>query len=242
MRFFRPLATVSAVTFDLDDTLYNNEPVIRYATQQLQLHLKQHYPRAGALTPSEWQLINRALIAQTPALASDMGQLRLRALRQALQNDVDASDIHAAAQSCFDFFYAARSDFKLDDEVHTTLEQLSAQVPLIAITNGNVNAKTVGFEHYFTHILHASTARPMKPHPAMFEEAASLCGLAPQHMLHVGDNLEKDVMGAHRAGFQTAWFACNRPMNINREPPTVLPTVVLDNLDELLQLCLGKCS
>ena len=28
MRFFRPLSAIDAMTFDLDDTLYDNRPVI----------------------------------------------------------------------------------------------------------------------------------------------------------------------------------------------------------------------
>ena len=29
MRFYRPLGRISALTFDLDDTLYDNRPVIQ---------------------------------------------------------------------------------------------------------------------------------------------------------------------------------------------------------------------
>ena len=76
----------------------------------------------------------------------------------------------------------------------------------------------------------------MKPHVAMFEEAARVCALPPAEMLHVGDNMEKDVMGAHRAGFQTAWFACNRAMNLKHEKTSVLPSVMLDRLEDLLHL------
>lgn len=233
MRFFRSIHAVRAVTFDLDDTLYNNEPVIQSATQALQQHLQENYPCAAALTPDQWQAIKQKLIKETPALRSDMGQLRLRSLQVALQQDVATSDIEREAENCFTLFYQARSDFSLTEDVHQTLATLAERVPLIAITNGNVDADTVGFAQYFTHILHASLARPMKPHRAMFDEAAQLCNLSPGQMLHVGDNLEKDVMGAHRAGFQTAWFACNRPMNMAHEPASVLPSVMLDSLTEL---------
>lgn len=236
MRFFRPIHAVRAITFDLDDTLYNNEPVIVRATQALQRHLDANFPHAAALTPHEWRSINQALINDTPELGSDMGQLRLRSLQVALRQDVSEADIDRVAEDCFTLFYQARSDFSLAEEVHQTLAQLAQRVPLIAITNGNVDADAVGFAQYFTHILHASLSRPMKPHRAMFDEAAQLCELAPKQILHVGDNLEKDVLGAHRAGFQTAWFACNRSMNIKREPARILPSVMLDNLAELADL------
>lgn len=233
MRFFRPIHAVRAVTFDLDDTLYNNEPIIQSATQALQQHLQENFPHAAALPLKKWQTIKRDLIKETPELSSDMGQLRLRSLQVALRQDVAKADIEREAENCFTLFYQARSDFSLAEDVHQTLATLAEQVPLIGITNGNVDADSVGFSQYFTHILHANLSRPMKPHRAMFDEAAQLCDLPPSQILHVGDNLEKDVMGAHRAGFQTAWFACNRPMNLKHEPASVLPSVMLDSLTEL---------
>jgi len=104
---------------------------------------------------------------------------------------------------------------------------------LVGITNGNVNADQIGITPYFDTILHASTSRPMKPSRAMFDEAASFIGEAPKHILHVGDNIIKDVYGAINAGFQSAWFACNREMHLPRERASVLPHVALDSLDEL---------
>ncbi len=68
----------------------------------------------------------------------------------------------------------------------------------------------------------------------MFEQAADKLGIAPQHILHVGDNLQKDVYASINAGFQSAWYACNRPMALQLEKVSVLPHVVLDNLSELL--------
>ena len=73
----------------------------------------------------------------------------------------------------------------------------------------------------------------MKPAREMFDEAAEHLGIAPKHILHVGDNLIKDVKGAINAGYQAAWFACNRQMKLANEPVSVLPHIALDNLNEL---------
>ncbi|MEW9797933.1 HAD-IA family hydrolase [Alteromonas sp. CYL-A6] len=236
MRFYRPIKPVRAMTFDLDDTLYNNEPIIRHADQVLKAHLEQHYPAAAQLTLKQWRDIKRTLIAETPALASDMGELRLRSLRVALKDDISGDLLHRAARECFEVFYHARSDFQVSNEVHQTLSALSSSIPLIGITNGNVNARQIGIAPYFTHILHASLARPMKPHRAMFDEAAALAGRAPGSILHVGDNLIKDIHGAMQAGYQSAWYACNRTMNLSREPARELPHLALDALEELTWL------
>ena len=240
MQFFRPINTIKAMTFDLDDTLYNNEPVIRHAEAVLQEHIGQYHPKAARLTSAHWQQLKRDAIAANPAYSSDMGQLRRAILTAALSNDISNKDrpaLDSAVQACFECFYNARSAFSLADDVHDTLFTLSQNMPLVGITNGNVNAEKIGIAPYFEKILHASTTRPMKPSAAMFNEAASIIDENPKHILHVGDNIIKDVYGAINAGFQSAWFACNREMHLSREPVSVLPHVALASVNELTYFC-----
>ncbi|WP_334020947.1 HAD-IA family hydrolase [Alteromonas sp. S015] len=242
MQFFRPMKRVEAMTFDLDDTLYNNEPIIRRAEQALQTHIAEHHPQAAKLTSLDWLQLKRAAIAKDARLASDMGQLRRVVLTAALSGTpanqvsiVPSEDtaLRAAVDGCFNCFYNARSDFALARNVHHTLDKLSQHLPLVGITNGNVNAQKVGLDRYFMTILHASVERPMKPAVNMFNEAVSLLKVEPAHILHVGDNIIKDVLGAVNAGYQSAWFACNRPMELALEPVSVLPHVQLNMLEEL---------
>ena len=242
MQFFRTINNVEAMTFDLDDTLYNNEPIIRRAEEALQAHIAKHHKSAAALSQNDWSALKRAAIKKDLRLASDMGQLRRVVLTAALSNTApetlktdltNTGELSDAVEACFNCFYDARSDFELADEVHAALKTISSKLPLIGITNGNVNAAKIGIEGYFESILHASTTRPMKPARDMFDEAAARLQIAPKHILHVGDNIIKDVQGAINAGFQAAWFACNRPMLLAKEPVSVLPHVALDNLNEL---------
>ena len=234
MRFYRPLGPVKAMTFDLDDTLYNNGPVIRAAEVALKEYLSKHYQQAALLTAANWQSIKYQLISDDPRLASDMGQLRMRSLEQALGKDVTQPEaLKAAAQACFDCFYTARSQFGLAEDVHHTLAELATRIPLLCITNGNVDTQATGLSRYFPTVLHASLERPMKPSRHMFDEAVRLLDVPAEQILHVGDNLEKDVYGAVAAGMQSAWFACNRPMDIRTEAVRVLPHVELARLDEL---------
>lgn len=236
MRFYRPITPIKAMTFDLDDTLYDNAPVIKKADEALNIFLNKYYPETAKLSKKEWFVIKSKLIEQNPALASDMGQLRLLSLQVALSREVSKDKLEAAAQACFDCFYSARSDFTIHREIAQILSQLSKRIPLVAITNGNVDPEKIGIVKYFSHHLHASVKRPMKPHRAMFDEAAALLNAPPSSLLHVGDNLIKDVYGATQAGFQTAWYACNRSMDLNREPVRVLPSVELHSLNELVYL------
>jgi HAD superfamily hydrolase (TIGR01549 family) len=246
MQFFKPLNEVKAMTFDLDDTLYNNDPVIRQAEAALAAHLKTHHSEAAALSPRDWYLLKRAAINLDSRLASDMGQLRKVILTAALSGKSaqtlsvelpSDAELNSAVDACFNCFYDARSDLTLDDEVHNVLKLLSANMPLVGITNGNVDADKIGITPYFDTILHASTTRPMKPAPDMFNEAAAILDIPAGNILHVGDNIIKDVLGAINARFQAAWFACNRPMALRNEPVSVLPHVSLSTLSELIHFC-----
>ncbi|MEC9335103.1 MAG: HAD family hydrolase, partial [Pseudomonadota bacterium] len=172
MQFFRSINSVEAMTFDLDDTLYNNEPIIRRAEQALQAHIAEHHRDAAKLSAHDWLQLKRAAIAKDTRLASDMGQLRRVVLTAALSGTpanqlslAPAADLalRSAVEDCFNCFYDARSDFTLADHVHNTLDALSQRIPLVGITNGNVNTQKVGLDCYFQNILHASIERPMKP-------------------------------------------------------------------------------
>jgi putative hydrolase of the HAD superfamily len=75
----------------------------------------------------------------------------------------------------------------------------------------------------------------MKPHPAMFEATQCALNLAANKILHVGDNLHNDVLGAIKAGFQSAWYAHDRAMMVKEESMFLLPNVQLNELTELLE-------
>jgi putative hydrolase of the HAD superfamily len=76
----------------------------------------------------------------------------------------------------------------------------------------------------------------MKPNIAMFDAAQAHLNIPHGNILHVGDNLPKDVYGAIKAGYQAAWYAEDRSMNIRNERAPVLPHIQLSKLAQLLDL------
>ena len=109
-------------------------------------------------------------------------------------------------------------------------------MPLVAITNGNVDLQQIGLEGYFCACFKASIKLPMKPDKAMFDAAQAYLNVPHENILHVGDNLPKDIYGALRAGYQTAWYAEDRDMKMRNEKAQVLPHVQLSHLTQLLDL------
>ncbi|WP_026376600.1 HAD-IA family hydrolase [Aestuariibacter salexigens] len=236
MRFYRRVGTVKAMTFDLDDTLYDNLPYMLEAEAKLLAYLHEHFPATAQTSLKHWRSVRDALLTSRPELNSDMGELRRLTLLHGLTAcGYDNTEAEHGAQQCFDVFYHYRSNFTVDKNICSLLSTLAERIPLVAITNGNVDLSKIGIADFFHTSFHANLKHPMKPHPMMFDLSAELLRLSPSDILHIGDNLEKDVSGAINAGFRSAWFACNRPMDLHREQVSVLPDVVLDDLSELLQ-------
>ena len=105
MQCYRPVHPVKALTFDLDDTLYNNEPIIQHADAALNQKIRNDYPALSAMTNDDWFTIKRALINKNPKLASDMGKLRWQTLFTALgKAQLPDTERAQAASELFDFF------------------------------------------------------------------------------------------------------------------------------------------
>ncbi|MFC4701101.1 HAD-IA family hydrolase [Glaciecola siphonariae] len=241
MIVYKPLGIIKAITFDLDDTFYANWPYIVEAEQHLREFIAEHYPQAAHYDSADWLAFKKQALEEDPALRHDMGELRTLTLTKAFVNcGVSSDKIPEAVSQCFDTFYHKRSDFSVDKSIHKALRKLAKRVPLVAITNGNVNVKQIGIAKYFTHVLHSSKSRRMKPHSDMFIEAARLLDLRPNQILHVGDNLEKDVWGATQAGYYSAWFAYDRDMVLSRETVRTLPHLQLQSIAQLKKVLKGQ--
>jgi putative hydrolase of the HAD superfamily len=59
---------------------------------------------------------------------------------------------------------------------------------------------------YFQFSLQSQHFAKPKPDPVMFEEALKRLAIQPNQCLHIGDDIEHDVMGANRLGIRTVWF------------------------------------
>lgn len=237
MIVYKPIGEIRAISFDLDDTFYANWPYIVEAEQHLRQHISKHYPQAGHFSGADWFQFKKEALLENPNLRHDMGALRTITLTKAfVKSGMPSEDIPAAVSDCFDTFYHKRSDFTVEEAIQLALKKLARKVPLVAITNGNVNLEQIGIARYFSHVLHASEQRRMKPYPDMFEEASRRLSVPAKHILHVGDNLEKDVWGATRAGYYSAWYAHDRKMDLNKEPALILPHIQLNSIMSINQL------
>jgi HAD superfamily hydrolase (TIGR01549 family) len=237
MIVYKPLSHIRAISFDLDDTLYDNMPYIYEAERRLTQYINDNYPIASNITKTQWKDIRLLSLKEQPKLVNDLGTLRSVIMTKAfILAGMDSDSIPLAVSNCFDYFYYQRSNFVVSKSVRKVLKKLSKRLPIAAITNGNVDCRAIGIEKYFSCIIHASSTFPMKPSRAMFDHVADTLKIPAQNILHVGDDLDKDVKGALDAGFQSAWLAVNRSMNLADEQVSLLPHIQLNELKALSRL------
>ena len=113
------------------------------------------------------------------------------------------------------------------------VEHLAARLQIIALTNGNADLQRTGVSRFFSACISARDIGSAKPDTPMFEAASRALGIAPENILHVGDDPWLDVQGAHNAGFQSAWI--NRTQA--QWPAEITPARhTITRLDELVRL------
>lgn len=237
MIFYRRLNAIKAMTFDLDDTLYNNHPYIVAAEKKLFNFMFERWPDLHKTGKENWRQFRRECVQENPLLAHDMIALRRCVLTKLFKSiGLTGADLNNAVERSYDEFYFQRSNFKVSGAYVQVLKGLAAKVPVLAITNGNVDITRVGLGGCFNKVYHASVEQRSKPYRDMFDCASEHLNIPASNILHVGDNMEKDVFGALNAGYMAAWYADNRQMNLRHEKASLVPHVTLSSLSELIDL------
>ena len=83
MRFYRGLQPFKVMSFDLDDTLYDNSDVIRLAEERF-LQCVQEHAQLSDLTSEYWREWKWQLAEKDPLIAEDVIAWRVETLRHLL--------------------------------------------------------------------------------------------------------------------------------------------------------------
>ncbi|MFU9137524.1 5-amino-6-(5-phospho-D-ribitylamino)uracil phosphatase YigB [Erwinia tasmaniensis] len=237
MHFYRPLRPVAAMSFDLDDTLYDNHPVIRRTTKESHAFLQQYHPALNGFSVENYQQLRDSLREQEPEIYHDVSEWRRRAIELAMrQAGLSDSEADKGSRVVMTHFTHWRNQIAVPDETHTTLAALAEKLPLIAITNGNADPHLFGLEGYFTFILRAGPHGRAKPYQDMYHLAAEKLNLPLESILHVGDDLTTDVAGAVRSGMQACWINLRGGNLMHIDDARLLPTLEISRLASLTTL------
>lgn len=234
LKFYRSLGTIRAISFDLDDCLYSNRPIMvaaeremtRYFAETLAPFNKQNIEFKRQF----WWPFRTQIKLDSPQLTHDVTEIRRATYTAGILSLCNDQALAAKlADNALTHFLAQRSNFKVPDLSLELLQTLSEKLPLVAISNGNVDVEQVGLAPYFKHFLHADIENKRKPDTDMFNKASQLLAIPQAQILHVGDCGKADVLGALRAGMQVAWL--NR-YDVGK-PITVLPHIELTDIQQL---------
>ena len=237
MKFYRRWQGVKALCFDLDDTLYDNHPVIKRAEQQLKTWLNHRLPATGNFNAADWQRFAEDTIRQNPWLQNHVTEKRRAVLTKvALHCGLSNSVAQHLAEDALEFFLAERSNFQVPAKAIKLLAALAKYYPLVAITNGNVDCDKLGLAPYFSLVLKAGFDGAAKPELDMFSQAQAYLNLPSSHILHIGDSLITDVAGAKRAGFQACWYNDQNKTIYSLHQASLLPDVEINDIEQLRRL------
>ena len=218
--------TPTALTLDLDDTLWPIWPTIARAERAVHVWLQQAAPATVARHDAKaMRALRDGLLRARPELAADLSALRRESIRAAL---LAAGDDPALAEPAFEVFFAERQRVELFDDALPALQRLAQRWPIVGITNGNADLDRVGLSRHFIGCLSARSFGVGKPDAAIFHAACRQLGSAPERVLHIGDDPALDVDGALAAGLRAAWV--QRPGQVAQGTPRGVPHHHVDSL------------
>ncbi len=193
-----------AICFDLDNTLWDVDPVIARAEAEMHAWLAAHYPAVTQrYSIEEMRAERRALMQAEPQNAHDLTYVRKATLARQAAAVGYSRDI---AELAFDVFFAARHRVALYDDVKPAIALLAKQFMLATLSNGNADLTRIGIHEWFCVSAISGDIGVAKPHLRAFRHIADSLDVAPANILYVGDDPYIDVAGARAAGMRTAWI------------------------------------
>lgn len=199
--------SIKLLTFDLDNTLWDTNKVIRQAELALYQWLEDTTPLVTQRYSLEELHIKRFQLAKEHLhLRSQISELRKISLELVMiECGYQQEKAKEYAALGFTVFYNARQNVSLFPHAESILSQLKSLFTLGSLTNGNANLEKIGLNHYFDFSLSAESENSSKPAPDQFMQALRLANCPPESAIHIGDHPQDDIFGASQCGFNTIW-------------------------------------
>ena len=235
---------LSGVLFDLGDTLVTQEPLVGSASNGL---------GAAALAALLTDQVEHPPTAEQ--LAETLGEALHEALVTAYETECAAPDVRAVFREVFDGFDWEPADELLDQLVpvyfrpHFDAMQARPHVPRVLelLRTGGLRVALLANVLYGEEMLLERLAQLriltnldafvlstqtgwLKPHPALYREAAARLGLDASNLVMVGDDWDFDVRTPQRLGMRAIWLRSTGATM----PDSVAPDAIIDDLGDLL--------
>jgi putative hydrolase of the HAD superfamily len=223
-------AGVRAVCLDVDDTLVDHSASSRGA-----LRLLLGHDNAWPL----WQQITDEHVARVVAGVIDSDTMLWQRTKEFFGCLGELLDDGEAIRRESVRVRAMREGWTLFDDTLPCLEWLTAVgVKIAVITNASgpyqrAKLANLGVARYIDEVVIAGELGAAKPDPVIFRTACARLGYQPAEVVHVGDRLDLDAIGARDAGMVGVWLNRTGPAG-GALPSDVAMITSLELLPELL--------
>ncbi len=207
MRYNSAMSRLKLITFDLDNTLWPVDEVIRRAEKACSDWIIDRHPEAAqALSAERVRAVRTALLRERPDYLDNLTALRQDAMARAFtEHGYSTGEARKIAEQAFLVFHRARNQVTFFPGALEVLEQLADSYQLGALTNGNADLQQIGIAELFTFHHSAETIGKRKPAPDMFLAALTSAGVDASQAVHVGDHPLEDVHAAREHGMHAIW-------------------------------------
>lgn len=198
------------ITFDLDDTLWDNKPTIINAENKARGFIEDKIGKIYWGSFEDFLKTRNDLINKDPSIEWDIGKLRKEIYKLKIMQSCSDVDSEKITNEAFDLFMKERNKIKLFNGVKESLVSLSNIYSLGVLTNGNADVFNLEIGKYFSFSISSYEAKANKPSKEHFEMAREkIKNLSFENILHIGDHQVNDMYGANELGIEILWFNNN---------------------------------
>lgn len=225
---------MKAVFFDLDNTLYSYNPSHEAGLEALSNYLQKewnlNYEETKKLYYQARELVQKQLKNQPASHHRLLYMIRLCELN-------NRNPLRYATELEKVYWHSYFQTMKLYEgvlEVFQTIKKNTLKIGIITDLVTHIQyekLKHLQLIEYIDMIVTSEEAGTEKPSSEIFELALTKLNLQAKDVIMVGDNYEKDILGAWKLGIKSYWFQGKRDSVQEKES-----IVVFQNIKELLKL------
>jgi putative hydrolase of the HAD superfamily len=205
------IVTVTAVLFDLDDTLFDHWACTRTALADL----RRRFPALGGVPAGAVEAEHRRLLEELhlQVLAGRMtvDDARIERFRQLLAFAGGTADAEAAADAAATYRSAYLAHWRPVEGAVDLLVALHGRVSTGVVTNNVATEQrhkiaACGFGPLLDAVVISEEAGVTKPDPRIFRLALTQLRCEAGETVMIGDAWDTDIAGARAAGVRPIWF------------------------------------
>jgi len=211
---------IKLITFDLDDTLWDNYPTIIKAERETRKWIEREVGKIEWGDFNDFLSLRDQLIKDDKSIAWDISKLRKEIFRKKLSHVTSEKYRDNIVDKAFEIFISKRHDVKFFDGVKNAIRDLSKKYILGVLTNGNANIYKFDIGECFEFSISSLEAKDSKPNRAHFDMALTkVKDITFDNMLHIGDHQINDMYAANKLGIDCLWFNINNGWEQRFEKP-----------------------